>query len=499
MNVRISALLLDGRRFPAAPRRSPRPLGWRLLLVAAVLVCPGVARAQLSVESLTGSDTGAYFQDVQDAIKKFATRDIEGTRALLEVAREKSPKLAPPEVLLARMFLSINQASLARAELEKAVKKYPDDPDAYAAMGALALAEGRPAESRQMYVKALQVVKDFQTKKELAKFSNPKRAEKIQTTAYATIGAVDEDRENWIGARGAYKRWVDLDPKSAAAHQRYARALFMSSDLPEAERLAESEKEFTKMNELDPKSPPVELSLANLYRQQKENDKADEQIKKAAKTQAKNIVGQIAVSQYYMMNGQFDEAKQHAEAALKLDPLNVEAKLTLGIIARMTKDYDTAEKYLEQAHLAAPTNIQVNNSLALVLIEKSDKNDNKRALEFAELNARLYPSNTELVATLGWINFRLDRTAEAERELLAVIQANSFTADSAYFVATAFQDQSGRTEQLSQLLTNTLDNGKAFSYRKESEELLAKLKKRLAEKTEKGGSAKRPAGAKTVP
>jgi len=258
MNVRISAPIVAAGRFLVVPRSARRPLGWLLLLLAAVLVCPSVARAQVTVESLTGSNTGAHFQDVQDAIKKFATRDIEGTRALLEAARGKSPKLAPSEVLLAQMFLSINQVNPARAELEKAVKKYPDDPDAYAIMADLAYAEGRFAESREMYFKALRVVKDFLTKKELAKFSNPKRAEKLHNRCYATIGAIEDDRENWDGARASYKRWVDLDPKSAAAHQRYARALFMAGDL------AEAEKEFKKMNDLDPKTPPVEVTLANL-------------------------------------------------------------------------------------------------------------------------------------------------------------------------------------------------------------------------------------------
>src|SRR6185295_7899747 len=103
---------------------------------------------------------GAHYLDVQDAIKKFQSGDIEGARALLESAKEKTPALSPPSIMMAQLFLSASRAQQARAELEKAVKDptYMDDPEAYALIADLAFAEGRMAEARQMYYKVLQVM-----------------------------------------------------------------------------------------------------------------------------------------------------------------------------------------------------------------------------------------------------------------------------------------------------------------------------------------------------
>ncbi len=109
-----------------------RPLCWSTALAAALLVWPSPGRAELSVESLTGTAVsgGPHVVDIQDAIKKFLSRDIEGARKKLEEAKAKTKRLAPPEVMMAQMFFSVGQLNLGRIELERATRQVPKEPEA---------------------------------------------------------------------------------------------------------------------------------------------------------------------------------------------------------------------------------------------------------------------------------------------------------------------------------------------------------------------------------
>nr|MCS5617487.1 hypothetical protein [Pirellulales bacterium] len=104
----------------------------RLILVLAaiaVLARGEFARAQVTAKTLIGkavSDDSQY-KDINNAIKRFQDRDIDGCRAILERARNNNEKLPPPGVMMAMLWLSVNQLMPARAELEQTVVKFPAD------------------------------------------------------------------------------------------------------------------------------------------------------------------------------------------------------------------------------------------------------------------------------------------------------------------------------------------------------------------------------------
>ena len=59
--------------------------------------------------------------------------------------------------------------------------------------------------------------------------------------------------------------------------------------------------------------------------------------------------------------------------------------------------------------------------LALVLLELPDEGARQRALQFAELNARQNPNNVDAMATVGWVNYPLNRKAKAHRAFSALL------------------------------------------------------------------------------
>jgi tetratricopeptide (TPR) repeat protein len=144
--------------------------------------------------------------------------------------------------------------------------------------------------------------------------------------------------------------------------------------------------------------------------------------------------------------------------------------------------------------LLSPADPTIINHLALALIELPDETSRGRARQFAELNARQHPNTIDCLASLGWINYRLNRRAEAERALMTAYKGaaattdNKLTADMGYYLAVLSKDM-GRVPAAINLLKTALDSNQPFAYRKPAQELLAQL-----EKLEQSPDAKTKAG-----
>lgn len=443
-----------------------------LATLSYTLLFSATADAQVTAESLTSpalgeSDTGPYMQDVKDAIDRFVARDIDGARAKLIAAKRSQPKLAPPEVMLAQLLIAAGQGQAVRQELERAVKNYPNDPEAYLILGDAAASEGRISEAALLFAKASETATRFT--------ENPKRKQNFQIRGYAGIAAMEEARENWAAAKEPLNAWIKLDAKSAAAHQRLSRVLFKLDDKKGAYA------ELQTAAKADPKGVSAELIMGTYYQQNNDAGQASKFMEAAAKKGAGDLLTNLSLAQYYSQTGQLAEAEKHADAALKIDANSLDAKLARGVVARMQKDYATAKKWLEAAHTQTPGNAIVTNHLALALLEQPDKADHQRALEFADINQKLNQNNVEAAATAGWVAYRLGRKADASRAFNAIVQRQGLTPESAYYVAYVLNDQ-GQVKEAMTLLDKALDNKLTFPYRKEAEALLAELRKKDKDK-----------------
>jgi len=431
------------------------------LAISLIAAMPKLALAQPTVESLTGSsDVGPHYQDVEDAIRRFQARDLEGARRLLEEARKKSPQLAPVSLMIAQLLYNSGQRSQAVGELERAVKADPDDPEPYVLMGDISYGEGRISESVLIFDRAIKLA-DAHT-------GNAQRKKQLQSRAHAGAAAAFENREDWKAARPHLEIWAKLDPDKAPPHLRLGRALF------ELGARKEAYQELLIGSKADPKVPPAELTLASLYQAAGDKTSAEKWIKVALQRNRGGSV-ELPVARALLSMGQAKQAEPHADQAVKADPNSLEANLVRGMTARMLKDYETATRYFEKAHLLSPSNVQAMRQLAIVLVESKDEGERKRALDFAETLSRQARGNAEATATLGWVQFRLGRLADAERSFNTVLSGGSLNSEIAYFAANLLREQ-GRTDAAMKLLDLSLRNESSFVYREDAEALRAKLK-----------------------
>ena len=454
------------RRFPAVPRL----VGRGVFLVAVVIggFASSPAQAQITAQALIGkavSDDGMN-KEINNAISRFRDRDIDGCRAVLERAKSNNPKLPPPGVMMAMLWLSVNQLGPARAELEDTAVKFPADPEPYLMLGDLAFQERRVTEADVLFSKATSLTAGYA--------ENPKRKRDFDIRCNAGAAAVAEARKQWEAAQTHLAAWLQLDPDNASAHQRMGIVLFQLGK--EMESLAE----FREARKLDEKAVQPELALARLYDDAKKRDTAKKLIEQAIKASPGDAAVQLAAAQWYLGQNDLETAKQGAETALKLDPRSLEAKVVRGAIARVARDYKTAEKFFNDAHVQSPGNFPASNSLALVLIESEDKDARQRAMEMAEANVAMHrensPQQVNALTTLAWVYYKLGRREDAEKILEQISRNNALTTDGAYYVAKLLADR-GEKERARKILEEVLANEPMFATRPDASDLLAKLKK----------------------
>lgn len=436
------------------------------VMVGCLAVSGGVCHGQLVPRDLIGKAVADDAQDreIAGAISRFRDRDIDGCRAVLERARATNPKLAPPGVMMAMLWLSVNQVGPARAELEKAAVVFPGDPEPYLMLGDLAFRERRITEAAVLFERAADLMDSFS--------ENARRKRDFEIRSAAGNAAVAEARRQWERAEQFLSRWLELDPDSAGAHQRMGIVLFRLG------RRDDALAQFREARKLDEKAVYPELALARLHDDAKEYDIAKQLVESALASAAGDSTVQFAAAQWYLGRNELEAATRAADAALQLDADNLEAKIVRGAIARVARDYAAAESFFNDAHVQSPGNFGASNSLALVLVEKDDEATRRRALEMAEANAALHrdgsPHQIAALTTLAWVYYRLGRREDAEKILEQISRNNALTSDGAYYVAKLLSDR-GERDRARRILQQVLDNEPMFATRPDAADLLKQL------------------------
>ena len=461
---------------PSACRRvaagTPRAL---LLLGLGVLAVgmPASAPAQVTVQTLIGRAVtdDAHANEVNGAITRFRDRDIDGCRAMLERVHADDPKVPPPGVMMATLWLSVKQVAAARAELDQTVTKFPDDPEPFLVLGDLAFQERMVTDAAVLFDRAEELAAKFD--------SNAKRKRDFEIRCHAGKAAVHEARGQWETALADIQKWVEIDPDSASAKQRLGSAYFQL-DKPDEALTA-----FGEAHDLDGKLPRKEMLLARLYDQGKKVDKARKLVEAAVQAAPEDAAVRLGAANWFLAHGDTVAARENGDKALDLDPKNLEARIVNGTIARVARDFESASKLFGEAHSQSPRNFVASDSLALVLAELPQKENVQRALEIAETNVAMVKDNPQLqvasLTTLSWVLYKLGRMADAEKILAQVSQNNALTADGAYYIAQILSDK-GEKEQAQRLLEQLMTNDPIFANRKAAEDLQAELKAEVSPK-----------------
>jgi Tfp pilus assembly protein PilF len=438
--------------------------GIGILALAALLAGPvEPAAAQLTVESLIGSavsDLGPKYDDVEQAIVRFQNGDVRGALQYLQNAKEKHPQLPPPDVTLAKMQMAYRNQGPANALLERAVKDYPEDPEAYILFADQSFAGGRLTDADTVYQKAADLAQNMT--------GNEKRKRAFITHTHTGQAAVAERRGDFETAEQHLKAWVESDPESATAHHRLGTTLFR------LERYKEGYDEFSRARKLDPKLPHPDVTTAKLFHQMGKADEARKSFERAVQMDGENAETLFAYAQWLMEMGEAVAARQPLANARRIAPEHAQLLLFSGVASKMSGDMEEAEQYLLDALAIAPTSQDVLNQLALTLSDSEDETKRQRGLQFAQVSANLHPQNNESAVTLGWAFYRLNRLPEAEKTIQNALRMGQLNSDSSYLIARILFEQN-KLDDAARILSSVVDDQGIFVHRQQAQQLRTQI------------------------
>ena len=423
-------------------------------------------RAILTTENLIGNAVSLANRDypeIDSAIQRFRNGDVQGATEYLKQAKEKYPKLPPTDVTMSKLQLTARNYNAVRLLLERAVVEHPDDPEAYLLLADQAFMGGRTTEAQALFEMTDPLVQKFD--------ENQRRKKNFVIRVIAGRSAVAERRQQWDKAQELLNKWIEADPGSTAAHQRLGVTLFR------LKKSRESRDEFTKARELNPNVAHPFVILGQLFSQDNDNVNAKKAYDRAYQEDKSDAKVAQAYAEWLIQQGELDQAQAVATSLQEQSPDSIVALLLNGIVAQMQGNAERAEQSLTKILSIDPSNSMARNILALLLIESDDDADRERALRHAQMNAERFEKSVPANITLGWVFYKLNRSAEAQASLQKGAQSGKLESDSAYLVAKILSGQEGQKENSIRTLEQVLKQKKGlFLFRRDAEKLLAELK-----------------------
>ncbi len=423
------------------------------------LAMPTNGRSAAAAEGAAASE--AKIPELEEAAKLFRIGDYDGAMRAMQAAIKTHPELPPAEVMMASWFAAGNQPAMTHDACQRAVMAAPNDPEPYQILGEMLMRNRQIVEATLLFEKALSLV-------ESSKQATP-RLKSIKVRSLGGLAAAAMARQAWDVAQSQLEALLNEDPKNASALQQLGQALFMQKKEDLAlEKLREAAK-------LDDTLLGGEATLAQLYHQIGDEKSAGKWMLEAIKASPRDPKTRILAAQWSYDIGKFDQAEEQAKAAVQLDPTSLNAQLIRGAVALIRKDFKTAQEFYEKAHLQSPSHLTATNNLALALAEQEEESKRRLALEYAQINARIYPEQSETLATLGWALYRLGRLDEAQSTLGKAISLPRPSPDTFYFAARVVAER-GRKDEARMLLQSPIMKTTApYLMRKEAEALLEQL------------------------
>jgi tetratricopeptide (TPR) repeat protein len=407
---------------------------------------------------------GGRYGDIDEAIKRFANRDVLGARTFLESANRKDPALPPPDLILAKMYFLSGNAAAGRASLERTAMESPGDPEAYLILADQAIQQRRLIEAESLYEKGLELAGKFT--------GNAKRKRNFEVRARTGRALVAEQRRNWSRATDDLKVLLKIDPDNATAHYRLGQALFMQK------QYRDGYNEFVAARKLNKELPDPYVAAALMYSQLGQQSEAQQAFDRALKASSNDASTLTAYAQWLIRQGSIEKAESILDDARKASPDALNVWILSGVAARMNKKMKPAEDYFMEALRISPANGDTINQLALLLIEQGDQSKRQRALEFAGISSRLNNDSADAQVTLAWVLYQMGRANDAEQALRNGLQLGSLSPDSSFLVAKVLVDQN-RADAAKQILKGALDaeTPGIFVNRQEAQTLLETLEK----------------------
>ncbi|KFE63861.1 tetratricopeptide repeat protein [Hyalangium minutum] len=299
------------------------------------------------------------FARIDDA--RDQTTDAEGH---YQRALKADPKLFEANLYLGRFYLRLRRNAEARAQLEQAAQKAPEDAGVRAGMGELALTENKLDVAQQEFEKSAQLNPSLAEaylglsrvallNGELEK-ANQNSSKALELDPYLLKdGRLQRGTVLWrLGklddAVAELEKAKEEDPRSVSIPITLGAVLYEKADYPNAE------KNLSLALTREPSNHEALYYLARVKTKRSEYSGAIEQMKLAVDKAPSRPDYHYALGEIYKKDERFAEAIEEWKKTLELDPKNADAYEALGHVYLETGKIEDAIKSLEQALVVDP-------------------------------------------------------------------------------------------------------------------------------------------------
>jgi tetratricopeptide (TPR) repeat protein len=333
-----------------------------------------------------------YLGRTYEQMGKLDLAEAEYTKVL-----ESDPSMSNGSVELLRVLLRQKKTAKAEALCERMLKKDPSNALARKVLGHLKLGESKLDEA----LKHLDVLKDLEADPSDTRFK---------------VALIQMEKQNFNEAERELNLVIANNPKHSEARYYLATIYAGSGKYKEA---------IEELDEIEPDSPIYVKSrtfAALILRQQKNLDDARAAVEDALAVEPENK--NLILYRVLILRDQeeFDEAEKQVRAALANNPGDEKFLFNLALVLHARGNEDDALVVMEQVVQVNPANPDALNYIAYELAERGK--DLPRAEELVQRALQVRPTDGFYLDTLGWIQFKQGKLADAEQSLGRAISAS---------------------------------------------------------------------------
>jgi tetratricopeptide (TPR) repeat protein len=333
-----------------------------------------------------------YLGRTYEQMGKLDLAEVEYTKVF-----EGDPALSNGSVELLRVLLRQKKTVKAEALCERILKKDSTNPLARKVLGHLKLGESKLDEA----LKHLDVLKDLEADPTDTRFK---------------VALIQMEKQNYREAIRELSLVLAKDPKHAEARYYLASIYAGTGKYKEA---------IEELNQIQPDSPMYVKSrtfAALILRQQEELGDAREAVEDALAVEPENK--NLILYRILILRDQeeYKEAEAQVRAALAKEPNDERFLFNLALVLHERGQDDEALAAMERVVEVNPSNSDALNYIAYELAEKGQ--DLPRAEDLVRRALHVRPNDGFYLDTLGWIQYKQGKLADAEQTLARAISAS---------------------------------------------------------------------------
>ncbi len=390
------------------------------------------------------------------------------------------PKWDAPYYYLGLSHFSRGNIQQTEIALAKALELNKSNSAYFALMARIQLAKGNFAESRKNALAALRLnpqniraaevlgkaligMKEYtQAVSVLTQILNVTPEDKtiLESLAIASLGSKDkENGEKYLN------KLLAVDPG-------HSRGLALHMGLKYPDNIEGATLFIRKQLKKVPEDVRVLFILGNMLYSQGDTDEALHYLELARKQQPDNAQVYLAIARIYAAAGEREKALEQYQAILSRQPKSIPALMGIADLEELDGNSVKAAEYYNKILEIAPNNALAANNLAWIIAEEDD-GDLGRALQLSMIAKQEQPDSIQIIDTLGWVHFKRKAYALAIGQFEFALEKAPGNPMLLYHLALAYDAQGEK--EMAQKTLQKIDMTKAFPYKKDVEELKAKL------------------------